>query len=462
MAIAHTNQASLAPSAQEMSAHLRDICASETFARSPQCKKLLRYLVNATLRDSDLGAFKGHIIGIEVFGLPPTHDPARQSIVRVTMRTLRETLSKYYETEGRNYAIRLRMPERSYKPTFEYDAGVEGPKLDAACTMYVANAKTLMKERTLNAFRKALRYLELALDRNPHHPRLLSLAAMVHAAGGNYGHHPRSSFETAKILIDQARQGGREPWELPLVDAWITMNLQFDWPRADQLFERAMQLNSIEVRQHTWYTAFLASQLRWREFLSLVEGAASGTEYDCSYSRGRLAFAQIVAGRLEDAAETLRETFEVFPHVHYTTYLHLAILREALSDFSGAAEVFKTIAVSSKETNIGLGLEVLVRGLAGETDTAQRLHNNLLAERKSGEHFIPALQLGLGCIGTGDLKGATRWIAEACLAECDPLSSWIAIVPTLRHLRDEPNFNSLVKDQLKLKFRDERPNGSGS
>ena len=69
------------PSLSEIIAHLNSICGSETFSRSPQCKRLLRYLVMAALKNSDPGSFKGTIIGIEVFGLSPTHDPRRQSIV---------------------------------------------------------------------------------------------------------------------------------------------------------------------------------------------------------------------------------------------------------------------------------------------------------------------------------------------------------------------------------------------
>jgi tetratricopeptide (TPR) repeat protein len=443
------------PDAPEIVAHLRDLCASEAFARSPQAKKLLRYLVNAALRDAGPGVFKGAVIGVEVFGLPPAHDPNRHSIVRVAVRTLRDTLANYYETEGRHDAIRIRLPERSYLPQFQYDAEAAALKLDSTSAMHVANAKTLMNKRTLGAFQEALRYLESALERHPEHPRLLSLIAMVNAASAMYGRHPRKAFEVARTLLDRARQSGREPWELLIVEAWITMHMQFDWSRADQLFERAMQLNPIEVRQHTWYTAFLASQLRWNEFLSLVEGAASGSEYDSAYSRGRLAIAQIVAGRLDDAAETLRLAFEIFPHNHHTTYLHLAVLREALGDFSGASQVFEQMGARGRETTLGLGLEVLVRGLAGERETAQRLQNDLLAARKSEEHFIPALQVGLGCVGTGDLQGAVRWIEQACLEECDPLSSWIGILPTVRHLRGEDGFNSLVRDHLKLKFRDD-------
>lgn len=158
--------------------HLEDICSSEAFARSPQGKRVLRYLVDAVVRRHGRGSFKGMSIGIEVFGLSPTHDPSRQSIVRVTVATLRERLARYYDTEGREQPIRIRIPPGSYVPDIGYDVEFAAAALDATSAMYAANAKALMNRRTPTGYSEALRYLHMALERQPEHPRLLSRPRM--------------------------------------------------------------------------------------------------------------------------------------------------------------------------------------------------------------------------------------------------------------------------------------------
>lgn len=445
------------PSSTELIRHLKAVCSSETFAGSPLCKKLLRYLIDSVVQQRGPGNFKGAIIGVEVFGLPPNHDPRRHSNVRVTFGQLRDTLQKYYGTDGKDEPVRIRIPVGSYVPEASYDPDFASLALDATSIMHAASAKALMNRRTLSGYREAFRYLGMALENHPHHPRLLALMAMAHAASAMYGQHPRTAFEAATTYVDRARQSARETWELPLVDAWITMNLRLDWRTAEQLFDRAIELSGAEARHHTWYTAFLASQLRWGEFLSLVEDAASGPHYDCAYSRGRLAFAQIVAGRLDAAEATLKQTFELFPQVHYTTHLHLGLLREARGDFTGAAEAITEVPFTAQDTTIGLGLKALLLGLAGQRGTARKLYQELVALRASKKVFVPAAQLGYACLGTGDLDRAITWLTEGYVDECDPLSSWAAILPATRHLRGHREFKVLIESRLKLRFSDANP-----
>lgn len=442
------------PSPSEVMNHLEAICSSETFARSPQGKKVLRYLVNAVVRRDDPGCFKGMSIGIEVFGLSPSHDPSHKSIVRVTIATLRERLENYYETEGRDQPVRIRIPPRSYVPDIDYDADFAASALDATTAMYIANAKALMERRTQPGYREALRYLAMALERRQEHPRILSLSAMAHVAIATNGPHARSGFEAAQACVNRARLNGREPWELPMVEAWLAMKLNFDWPLAERLFTRAIELNASEACHHTWYTTFLASQLRWREFLSLVEDTVTGLTYNSAYMRGRLAFGQIIAGQLDAAEETLKQTLELFPTVNRTTFLQLGVLREAKGDFEGAAQAFAEGTVAASDRTLGLGFRALALGLAGDKSVARRMYKELLSRRRSNEFHVPAARLGYACIGMGDFNSAIEWFTDAYVNECDPMSSWAAILPAMRHLRSERAFTFLINDRLKLRFND--------
>ena len=64
------------------------IFSTEEFARSPQLRDLLRYLVEATLKGEG-GRVKGYTIGVDVFGRAETFDAGYDSIVRVQAGRLR-------------------------------------------------------------------------------------------------------------------------------------------------------------------------------------------------------------------------------------------------------------------------------------------------------------------------------------------------------------------------------------
>ncbi|HEY3840628.1 MAG TPA: hypothetical protein VGL72_28845, partial [Bryobacteraceae bacterium] len=97
---------------------LERVLASEYFRNSKQAERLLRYLVSNSL-DSHDDQLRERVIGEKVFGRPPKYDSNSDSIVRVWANHLRKRLAQYYDSEGKNSAIRFRMPPGSYRIEFQ-------------------------------------------------------------------------------------------------------------------------------------------------------------------------------------------------------------------------------------------------------------------------------------------------------------------------------------------------------
>ena len=440
------------PSAREVSAELESICKSRVLLRSQRSEQLLRYLVEAAIRKAPKATLKETVIGVEVFGKPANYDPRKDSIVRVSVSELRERLAAYYETEGRRDLIRIRIPSGSYLPEIYYEPAIAALNLNDQAAFCVANAKVAFGKRTLQGYEAAFQYLDKALQEHPEHPRLLSLKAMVHAGQAMYGKNPRPELEAALALLERARKAGHETWELPLTEAWIRSAMYFDWSGADALYRRALELSRAEAKYNSWYITFLASQLRYDESLSILAEAVSHASDDAAYLRGDLALMQTVAGEYDQAEATLRTTFELLPKAHYLPYLHLAILHEARGNFADAARAMKKVPVTARQSTITLGLRPLMIGLAGDRDSARKMFNQMLAVRRSGRRFVPASQLANAAIGAGDLDAAASWFVEAAVKEHDPIMSWAAILPFERHLRQHPDFCSLITETMKLRF----------
>lgn len=94
------------------------ICASGSLGRNSRQGTLLQHLVHEELAGRG-DALKAYVIALDVFKRPNSFDPAKDSIVRVEMGRLRQSLDHYYTTSGQFDEIRITIPKGSYRPIIE-------------------------------------------------------------------------------------------------------------------------------------------------------------------------------------------------------------------------------------------------------------------------------------------------------------------------------------------------------
>ena len=107
----------LLPGAQQERAELKLVLSSTTFSKSPNLGRLLQFLCSKYF-EGKLEELKEYNIGVEALGRPPDFDPTTNSIVRVELHRLREKLNKYFETEGNNDPVIIRLQSGSHIPQF--------------------------------------------------------------------------------------------------------------------------------------------------------------------------------------------------------------------------------------------------------------------------------------------------------------------------------------------------------
>jgi hypothetical protein len=97
---------------------LRRVLSSRTFARSERLRSFLQFVVEM----EQLGLahqLKGYTIGIDVFSRSEGFDPGTDPLVRVQAGKLRRLLNQFYADEGRDEALRIRIPLGGYVPIYE-------------------------------------------------------------------------------------------------------------------------------------------------------------------------------------------------------------------------------------------------------------------------------------------------------------------------------------------------------
>lgn len=114
-------------------AELEKILASPGFVNADRLSRFLRYVVEETL-DNQTDKLKETLLGIEVFRRKPTYDPRVDAVVRTEAVKLRARMRDYYETEGREDAVRIDLPKGGYVPAFHLreEPAESAPLTDAA------------------------------------------------------------------------------------------------------------------------------------------------------------------------------------------------------------------------------------------------------------------------------------------------------------------------------------------
>ncbi len=101
----------------EIEQELGRVLASSAFSRPRRLSRLLKHLVEHTLRGNE-DCLKETLLGIEVFDRGRDFDPKIDPIVRIDARRLRARLTQYYSDEGATDPVLIVLEPGSYVPSF--------------------------------------------------------------------------------------------------------------------------------------------------------------------------------------------------------------------------------------------------------------------------------------------------------------------------------------------------------
>src|SRR5437879_6514416 len=86
------------------------VLQSGTFRNAPTSRRLLQYLAEHSAA-GDADQLKEYTIGVDVFGKPAGYDPRQDSAIRIQIGRLRQKLSEYYRSEGKDDLYIVDLPK---------------------------------------------------------------------------------------------------------------------------------------------------------------------------------------------------------------------------------------------------------------------------------------------------------------------------------------------------------------
>ena len=97
--------------------HLKEVMDGAAFKSSFRSGQFLRYIVEQAIA-GHFDSLKERVIGVELFGRPPSYDTGDDAIVRVTASDVRRRLLQHYGRYGSASEYRISLPVGSYIPEF--------------------------------------------------------------------------------------------------------------------------------------------------------------------------------------------------------------------------------------------------------------------------------------------------------------------------------------------------------
>jgi hypothetical protein len=114
--------------------HLHEITEGKAFRGSHRSVQFLVYIVDQAIAGR-FDSLKERMIGIELFGRPPSYDTGEDAIVRVTASDVRRRLLQYYGENGRSSNFQISLHSGSYIPEIiraQHNGADPAPRTHAA------------------------------------------------------------------------------------------------------------------------------------------------------------------------------------------------------------------------------------------------------------------------------------------------------------------------------------------
>ncbi|MBE7416273.1 MAG: hypothetical protein HS128_00770 [Ideonella sp.] len=415
------------------------ITASSVFKPSPRHQRMLRHLVERTVA-GDTRALKESVLAVELFERSArAYDPARDTIVRVEARRLRQRLKRYYDTEGSGSTVRIELPVGSYVPKLERleDRRQAGSR---RARDLVERGYHFLREGGEEPLRKAVQRFEAAIREDGEH------AAAYLGAARAWMNLVAELYESPLPWVDHATEALQRALEFePLNAEALTLlgstlhRYRFDWPAASRHLERAIELAPNLAFAHLGHGAHLLLAGEF-ERAEIELQRARGLDPHYLNTRWQVALLRVAQRRYADARREIESILDLAP-----THLPALHMLGALGLFTGRAEValehYRHLDAKAPQHPIGLVGVAQALGQLGDSRGVQQALDRLHA-RFAGLYVSP-YQLALIELRRGDHDAVFGLLDEAAVTR-DSNTIYALTDPAWDGVRGDARFDAFL------------------
>jgi serine/threonine protein kinase/tetratricopeptide (TPR) repeat protein len=214
----------------------------------------------------------------------------------------------------------------------------------------------------------------------------------------------------------------------------------WEWPKAEREFLRALELNPRYLQALGWYALFYLQWIagRFEEGVTLAKRAV---EYDplSGYAHAMLALTHGLAGRGNEAVRAAHAAVEL--EESYFTYWTLECALSWSGQFEKAAEAGETALAMAGRHAFAMSALAVIHADWGKVADAQAIYAELLARAARG--YVQPAQLAVAASAAGEPDKALAHAREAYEIR-DPYLLAAKRLPEFARLRKDPRFIEII------------------
>ena len=218
--------------------------------------------------------------------------------------------------------------------------------------------------------------------------------------------------------------------------AHVRATQDWDFNAAEQLFQKAIQLNPRYSTARHWYAmSCLVPMRRLDEALEQILLAQSLDPVSSIIARD-VAVTQYYRRDFDAALEQCDHTIELNPHFA-PAYLTLGLIQEQRKEFDESAAAFQR-AVDLAPNSLRMQ-SALARTLALSGKPERAVDALYTLERLAGERYVSPVEFMTTAFAAGDREAGYRWLAKACDERCFEMLT-LKVDPRFEAISDDPRF----------------------
>jgi eukaryotic-like serine/threonine-protein kinase len=296
---------------------------------------------------------------------------------------------------------------------------------------------------TGEGFKKSIEYYQQAIDKDPVYA--LAFAAMADSYGALIGwivQPPTEALPKAKAAATRALE-----LDETLAEAHAALGYtecyDWDWPRSEREFKRAIELNPNSSLAHQRYAECLQTRLRFND--SIAENQLAQQLDPLSPGIiGQLGYVYLLSRRYDEAIVQFPKALDLYPNASALraelawTYAVKGMYPQALAEYDKIPGSDKSVAPENQLVAGGLGW---VYAVAGKRSEARNIANP--AKEMSAHAYVDFYQFAAIHAGLGDKDEAVRWL-EMGYSEHSASMIYLAGDPFWYGMHSDPRYADLL------------------
>jgi TolB-like protein/Tfp pilus assembly protein PilF len=291
-------------------------------------------------------------------------------------------------------------------------------------------------------YKKGIEYFENALEQDPGFALAhASVAGCYVFLGWYYFMEPADAFTRAREAAVAALTMDEDLAEAHSVLALVSMVYDRNWIKAEEEFQRALELNPGSSEAHIFYSFFLAARDRHHE--SIEEGKKGLSLDPVTLFPGlNLGVRYYYARQYKNAHAVMQAAMDLNPQVaiaHLYTALPLIMLNRCDEAYIGTNAAIEEIGRDHPELRAMLGITEVFRG---NRDIALTILDELYGLAKLKR--VSCVFMAILCTVLEKFDEAIGWL-ERGLEQHDHLLIFLLVEPLLDKIQQDERFRDIVQ-----------------